>query len=84
MPCEEWLRFVARYRSAVQTYSETIDDWSDSRGAKFNEAWQLAENARKDAVESRAALLEHEHDHGCLTDQVDTAVNVGSRRHKAS
>ena len=69
MPCEEWFRLLASYRGAVKAYSEAIDGLSSLHGPKFNEAWQLAERARKDSVVSRAALLCHEHVHGCSTHQ---------------
>jgi hypothetical protein len=72
-------------RGAVKAYSEAIDGLSCLHGPKFNEAWQLAVRARKDSVVSRAALLCHEHAHGCSMHQPrveghqDSDVNTGSR-----
>jgi hypothetical protein len=66
MACNEWFGLATRYRVAVKAYSDAIDAWNGLAGAEFNRAWQLAENARKDSMGCRAALLHHEHEHRCL------------------
>jgi hypothetical protein len=66
MPCDAWCGLLARYRSAVNTYNEAAIDLSPLPGAAFNEAWQRAEQARKQSDKCRADLLLHENDHVCL------------------
>ena len=66
MPCREWSRCLENYQSAVQTYGEAVFGLSDGDGPEFSRSWQLAERARKNSDAARAALLDHEHDHGCM------------------
>lgn len=66
MPCDEWCRLVEGYRNAVDSYNEAVKDLSFMPGAPFNEVWHRTERARTKSDRSRAELLHHEHDHGCL------------------
>ncbi len=66
MPCEEWSRLVEQYRSAIKGYSEAASGLSGLPGAEFDKAWEQAEKARKISEGYRTALLDHEHEHGCL------------------
>ena len=66
MPCEEWCRLVARYRSAVSAYHQAVNDLGGLPGPVFNEGWSRAERARATCDEHRADILQHEHDHACL------------------
>jgi len=62
MPCEQWHKFLERYRRPVRTYSQAVDSLS---GSDFNLGWQSAEAALKNAGAARALLLDHEHNHAC-------------------
>jgi hypothetical protein len=66
MPCDEWSNRVEKYRNAVRAYYEAVFGLSCVPGSEFNQAWQLADRARKNSDSARAALLAHEHDHACL------------------
>ena len=66
MPCEQWCRLVARYRSAVSAYHQAVNDLGGLPGPHFNEGWSRAERARATCDEHRAEILQHEHDHACL------------------
>ncbi len=65
MSCEEWFWTLCWYRSAVRIYSNAADALGIAGSAGFNEAWEVSEEARKACGRLRAALLEHEHRHGC-------------------
>jgi hypothetical protein len=67
MPCDERCNCVENYRRAVQAYNKAVFALGCVTGLEFDQSWQLAENARKDADGARADLLVHEHDHACLT-----------------
>ena len=62
MPCDEWSNRVEKYRNAVRAYYEAVFGLSCVPGSEFNQAWQLADRARKNSDSARAALLAHEHD----------------------
>jgi hypothetical protein len=84
MPCEEWSWIVFQYRSSVRMYSKAAGLLGGaSGGAGFNKAWEQSEDARKATDALRAALLEHEHKHGCqiaLGPAIETRVErAGSR-----
>jgi hypothetical protein len=65
VPCEDWSRILRWYRSAVKIYSHAVDALGVAGIPGFNEAWEVSEEARTACGEFRAALLEHEHRHGC-------------------
>jgi hypothetical protein len=77
MPCEEWYKFLGRYRRAVKMYSEAVDYLG---GPNFNAAWESAEAARKNCGEARANLLDHEHKHACTLGDCEMEIEVGVRR----
>jgi len=78
--CDEWRRLVSEYRTAIKTYNRAVEGLGDLPGAEFNEAWQRAEQERKKAEHSRDALMGHEHEHGCLWQDVrHTESGVKSR-----
>ena len=78
MPCTEWRRLVDSYRTAVHAYDQAVADLADGSDVRFEQAWQRAETARKDADGARADLLLHEHEHACVhwsdTDETASAV----------
>jgi hypothetical protein len=63
--CEEWVQIVKQYQAALKAYGEAAAELPGVPGTEFNRAWMLAESLRKEAKRLRAALLEHEHKHGC-------------------
>ena len=63
--CEEWSGILCWYRSAVRIYSDATAALEVRGSFGFNEAWEVSEEARKACGRFRAALLEHEHKHGC-------------------
>jgi hypothetical protein len=65
MPCEEWSRILRWYHSSVRIYSDAADALAVAGGPGFNEAWKVSEEARTACGRFLAALLEHEHRHGC-------------------
>jgi 2-methylcitrate dehydratase PrpD len=65
MPCEEWSWILSRYCSALSIYSSAARAMRAAGTADFNKAWKQSEEARKTSEGFRAALLEHEHRHGC-------------------
>lgn len=67
MPCKDWLALLERYRAAVKSYNTAVEDLDTIPGPRFNEAWHHTEVARTEVGVSRAALLHHEHRHGCLS-----------------
>ena len=75
MPCAEWCRLAERYRSAVKTYHEAVEELGTVPGANFNLAWPWSEKARKNCEAARDALLSHEHDHACLGDPQDAIAH---------
>jgi hypothetical protein len=62
MPCAEWFKLLRHYRRAINMYSEAADGLD---GPDYNAAWHSAEAALRSCRAARAALLNHEHDHGC-------------------
>lgn len=64
MPCDHWFRLLERYRGAAKLYCKAIDRLE---GPEFDEAWHSAEAALKSCHVARAVLLDHEHDHACVT-----------------
>ena len=66
MPCDEWSRLVEHYRHAAKNYSDVVAGLN--LGPDFNERWQRAETARRNCGNARAAVLIHEHDHGCAVE----------------
>lgn len=69
MRCDDWCKYVERYRRAVQAYDKAVLALGCEPGSEFDESWQRAENARKNADAARSDLLAHEHGHGCLRPQ---------------
>jgi len=67
MPCNDWSALLERYRAAVKAYNAAVEDLEAIPGPRFNDSWHRAEVARTEVGISRAALLHHEHEHGCLT-----------------
>jgi hypothetical protein len=65
MPCEEWSWILSWYRSAVKIYSHAADALGVAGSPGFSEAWKVSEVARTACGRFLAALLEHEHKHGC-------------------
>ena len=64
--CKEWSGILEDYRKAAEIYSTAALDLPSSRGSGFDEAWILAERARKACESCRSRLLDHEHNHACL------------------
>ena len=60
MPSEKWSSI-----SAVRIYSRAACALDAAGTAKFHTAWERSEEARNACDRFRAALLEHEHRHGC-------------------
>ena len=65
MPCEKWSSILCWYRCAVRIYSSAACALDVAGTAEFHKAWERSEGARKACDRFRAALLEHEHRHGC-------------------
>jgi len=63
--CQEWARTLKQYQAAVTAYCEAALELPVRLGARFNKAWLEAENLRRATEDVRAALFEHEHEHGC-------------------
>lgn len=70
MRCEDWCSLLERYRRSVRAYSEAADSLTAVPGAQFNQLWHRAERARMEVGLSRTALLNHEQDHACLTNDI--------------
>lgn len=66
MPCDDWSALLERYRRAVLAYSQAVTSLPLTPGYHFDKLWQRAEKERAEAGISRAALLNHEHEHACL------------------
>jgi hypothetical protein len=64
MPCDHWYRLLERYRGAAKAYCKSVDRLESP---DFDPAWHSAEAALKDCRVARAVLMDHEHDHGCVT-----------------
>ena len=54
MPCDDWQILLEWYRLAIHDYHQVADALDTTATA-----WQRVEI-------SRAAILHHEHEHGCL------------------
>jgi hypothetical protein len=65
--CPEWRIILEQYRAAARNYSQAVLSLSAAHGESFNDVWMSAERARKACELFRASLLDHEHDHCCLT-----------------
>jgi hypothetical protein len=63
--CEEWLELVKQYQVNARKYADAVARLSSVSGSEFNRAWMRSESSRQHSMELRAALLEHEHKHGC-------------------
>jgi hypothetical protein len=63
--CEDWVQIVKQYQAVVTAYSEATAELPGVPGVEFNRAWAHAESLRQESKDSRAALLEHEHEHRC-------------------
>jgi hypothetical protein len=74
IPCEEWFWILCWYRNAVRIYSDAAGALGVAGNLGFNQAWEVSEEARQACGRLRAALLDHEHRHGC---QVLLEPNVG-------
>ena len=66
MTCTKWRECVSNHVVAVRAYSQAVEDLAAVTEGQFNLAWERCERARKKANSSREALLEHEHEHGCV------------------
>lgn len=66
MPCDDWSELLERYKRAVFAYSQAVTSLPLTPGYHFDKSWQCAEKERAEAGISRAALLNHEHEHACL------------------
>lgn len=64
--CEHWADLVKHYQANAKMYAEAVAELSTAPGAEFNNAWMRSEGLRRASIGYRAALLEHEHEHGCL------------------
>ena len=71
MPFEDWRILLERYRQAVHVYHHAADAL-DARDA----AWRRAEMARRRVGICRAAILHHEHEHGCLHGEFPVAAEA--------
>lgn len=67
MTCNDWSALLERYRAAVKAYDAAVEELEPVPGPQFNQSWHQAELARTEVEASRAALLQHEYGHGCLT-----------------
>jgi hypothetical protein len=65
MSCTEWRRLVESYRTAVHAYDKAVAELADGSDVRFDQAWQRAETARRNAEGARADLIQHEHEHAC-------------------
>jgi len=79
MPCEKWSSILCWYCCAVRIYSSAACALNAAGDADFCRAWEQSEEARKACDRFRAALLEHEHRHGCQDGSGTRAVTAGSR-----
>jgi hypothetical protein len=76
MPCEKWASILCWYRCAVRIYSSAACTLDAAGTAEFHKAWELSEEARKACDRFRAALLEHEHRHGCQIVRAPAASTI--------
>lgn len=76
MPCEKWSSILRWYRCAVRIYSSAARSLDAAETAEFDKAWERSEEARKSCERFRAALLEHEHKHGCQMFQKPAASTI--------
>jgi hypothetical protein len=63
--CGEWVRIVKQFQATAKAYGEAAAELPGVPGAEFNRGWSRAESLRKESKRLRAALFEHEHQHGC-------------------
>ena len=68
MPCEDWRILLERYRRAIHDYHQEADALDTTATA-----WHRVEMARRRVGICRAAILHHEHEHGCLHGEVFVA-----------
>jgi hypothetical protein len=73
MPCDQWYSLLERYRGAAQVYGKAVDRLANP---DFDKAWHLAEAALKNCRAARAVLMDHEHDHACVSGDWDAAELV--------
>jgi hypothetical protein len=71
MPCDDWRILLEQYRRDVRAYHEAADALDTTATA-----WRWAEMARRRVEISRAAILHHEHEHGCLHGEVFVAAEA--------
>jgi hypothetical protein len=71
MPCDDWRILLERRRQAVHFYHEAADALDTTATA-----WQRAEMARRRVENSRAAILHHEHEHGCLHGEIPVVAEA--------
>jgi hypothetical protein len=76
MLCEKWSSILCSYRCAVRIYSSAACALDAAGTAEFFKAWELSEEARQACDRFRAALLEHEHRHGCQIVGVPAASTI--------
>lgn len=69
MPCKDWYSLLQRYRSGVRAYDDAVARLPDEPSPDFNQSWHRAEVTRTEVGVARAALLQHEHRHGCATNR---------------
>ena len=79
MPCEKWSSILCWYRCAVRIYSSAARALDAAGTAEFHTAWERSEEARKACDRFRAALLEHEHRHGCQMDLEPAAASMWNK-----
>ena len=64
--CKKWQNLLESYQLAARVYDLAVTALNSKTGADFRRAWENAERARQDCNRSRAALLHHEYEHGCV------------------
>ena len=71
MACEDWRILLERYRRAVHDYHQAADALDTTATT-----WHRAEMARRRVGICRAAILHHEHEHGCLHGEFPVAAEA--------
>ena len=67
----EWQILLEWYRLAIHDYHQVADALDTTATA-----WQRVEMARRRVEISRAAILHHEHEHGCLHSEFPVAAEA--------
>ena len=63
--CEEWQKLLKRYSAVVNAFSEAVSESLTLSGSEFEQARKHFDQLRELGHQARAAMEQHERDHGC-------------------